>query len=133
MWDFELECWSGNSKLEIWGMEVLSTNNYNQKNYYFPVINGIWVAKWFLHLVSGVTCCCLTRGFICIMQLNLNLHVWWRGDVCMSVGRGGGNPSGEVTCSKHEKDVYNNIKHNSIILIQNRQEEPFLEQLYYQN
>ena len=133
MCDFELECWSGNSKLEIWGMKVLSVNNYNQKKSYFPVINGIWVAQGFLRLVSAVTCCCLTRGFICIIQLNLNLHVWWKGGVCMSVGRGGGNPSGEVTYNKHEKDVYNNIKHNCIILIPNRQEEPFLKQMYYQN
>ena len=51
----------------------------------------------------------------------------------MSVGGGGGNPSREVTCNKHEKDVYYDIKHNSIILIQSRQEEPFLEQMYYQN
>ena len=28
-------------------------------------------------------------------------------------------------CNKNEKKSYNNLKHNYIILIQNRQEEPF--------
>lgn len=71
-------------------------------------------------------CCSLEASFVSSSQTWFAC-VSWEGGVCVSVSWQGWRESllrgGHAISMK--KNVYNNMKHNCIILIQNRQEEPF--------
>lgn len=103
---------------------------HNQKKSHFPFTGRIWVAKWRSPPVVAVT------GFCCWLETTFVSPTWTLScmcgsgcGVCVYVGwQGWGEAllrSDYAIKMRKKKRSYNNLKHNYIILIQNRWEEPF--------